>query len=561
MLKRVTTRRKAPLSDPVLLVLIITSSFFSYWLMFHTFSFNREKQALEIASTCWSDFGSHIPLIRSFTYGANLTKVLRLSPPEYPHFPNEPIRYHFLFYLMVGIFEKIGLPIDYAFNLPSLLGFALLLVMIYTVAQNLFHSRLTGILSVILFIFNGSFSVFSFFSNHLSSANIFKDLLTVSRFPSFGPWDGGLVSAFLNLNIYTNQRHLGISFGLALFVIFLALKFKTGEKKTWIIPITISFITGLLLLLNQAAALLAVVFAGWIMVRAKNIMAIAVIVISGLPLLFLYLTLIESSSPLVFDPGYLVAKPLTLSGFLVYWLYNFGIHLFVIPLGIILAPKKTRVFLIPLLLVFIIPNLIRFSPDMINNHKFFNFFLIIGTMYSAWVIRRLIMTTRLLVRIPATVIALFLAVTLTASGVIDFLVIVNDIKGSLPDVAANPDARFILENTQPDTVVLNSTWFYHPASLAGRSVFSGYPYFTWSYGYDKDKREEIARAIYNASSAASACRLLIQNNIAYVETRDKGEYVEINKKLWNQDRLPAAYKSRVSGLMYFRTIEICGYEK
>lgn len=106
---------------------------FSFWLMFHTFSY--ENNSILIASKAWSDFASHIPLIRSFSLGSNL-------PPEYPIFPGEPIRYHFLFYLVVGLLERLGMRIDFALNIPSALSFFLLICSIYLLAMLLFNRLL-----------------------------------------------------------------------------------------------------------------------------------------------------------------------------------------------------------------------------------------------------------------------------------------------------------------------------------------------------------------------------------------------------------------------------------
>ncbi len=111
--------------------------------------------------------------------------------------------------------------------------------------------------------------------------------------------------------------------------------------------------------------------------------------------------------------------------------------------------------------------------------------------------------------------------------------------GEIPDVPVNLTASWIAANTPPDAVFLNSFWFYHPANLAGRKIFSGYPYFTWSYGYDKEKREVIAREIYGASTVQKVCELSRIHHISYIELTPKPEYVEPNRNLWNY--LPAAY--------------------
>src|SRR4030042_3640834 len=99
-----------------LIILIFCCLTISSYLMFRTFSYDTQTSSILIASKLWSDFSAHIPLIRSFSLGQNWT-------PQYPIFPGEPIRYHFLFYLLVGMLEKIGIRIDWALNIPSLIGF------------------------------------------------------------------------------------------------------------------------------------------------------------------------------------------------------------------------------------------------------------------------------------------------------------------------------------------------------------------------------------------------------------------------------------------------------
>src|SRR3989344_8019775 len=113
------------------IILIFFFFLFSFWLMFHTFGYVAVTSQMRPATTTWSDFGSHLPLIRSFSIGANLPRLLRGEAPEYPLFPGAPIRYHFLFYAIVGLLERIGVRIDWALNVPSALGLGFLMVMIY----------------------------------------------------------------------------------------------------------------------------------------------------------------------------------------------------------------------------------------------------------------------------------------------------------------------------------------------------------------------------------------------------------------------------------------------
>src|SRR3989304_334289 len=115
------SKLKIPKIRNIELFLGFISVIFSIWLMSSSFSY--ANGSMQIATKAWSDFASTVPVIRSFSFGSNF-------PPEYPLFPGEPIRYHFLFYALVGILEKIGVRIDYALNIPSTMGFFALLLMI-----------------------------------------------------------------------------------------------------------------------------------------------------------------------------------------------------------------------------------------------------------------------------------------------------------------------------------------------------------------------------------------------------------------------------------------------
>src|SRR3990172_9448479 len=129
------------------IILFIFLFIFASFLMLKTFSV-KEGNIL-IASRAWSDFAATLPLIRSFSLGSNF-------PPQYPIFAGPPIRYHFAFFATVGLMEKIGIRLDWALNSLSTMSFFLLTIAIYYLGKIIFKSKKVGILSVILFFFNGS---------------------------------------------------------------------------------------------------------------------------------------------------------------------------------------------------------------------------------------------------------------------------------------------------------------------------------------------------------------------------------------------------------------------
>jgi len=474
-------------------------------------SFSKENDTLLISSKSWSDFASHIPLIRSFSYGVNF-------PPEYPLYPGEAIKYHFIFYAGVGILEKFGIPIDLALNIPSILGFVFLCFMIFLLAKTIFKSRTVGLLSVIFFIFNSSVSYYYYFKNNPLSINSIKNIPLIDNFLSFAPYDKGIVSAFWNLNIYTNQRHLALSFSLSLLIIYLILnpifKKEKPEIKIYIILgilLGFSFFIHMAVFIMTASTIffLALLFKD---IRKFSILLLAIAAIIALPQ-YMYLNSSEGFK-MFFHPGYLTANELTYFKFIEFWIYNLGISIILIPLGFIFANKNQNKFLLSFIPLFIIGNLIQFSPEIAANHKFFNFFALITNMYCAFAIYLIWKKNNLLK--PVAIIFTFFMIF---GGIIDFFPLLNDHKIAINDVRSNPNADWILNNTPKDAVFLNTIYLYDPPSLAGRKVFFGWPYFAWSQGYDTYKRGDKLKEILGSNNKFQACNLLKENNLDYVEIK------------------------------------------
>jgi hypothetical protein len=544
--------------------------------MVHTFSYDTRANTIEIATKCWSDFGAHIPLIRSFSMGGNGEKLFKLQFPEYPIYPGVPIRYHFVFYMIVGLLEKIGLRIDFALNIPSILGFAGLLTLIATLSYWCFRSAIGACLSVIFFLFNGTFSFIYYLQKHPISLDTPMDIMTNTTFPSFGPWDKGLVSAFWNLNIYTNQRHLAPGFTLGLLFILLLLWI---EKKSWRKQIPYLCIsTPILIILpyfHQPMLIILAIYMLWffLMFRKLRLFLIATGAIAFGPILLQIIQFTNTSSSFGWYPGYLIHGNLTIFTFLQYWLYNFGLHCFLIPIGFFLAPKKVKLVTFPVVFLFILANCFKFSVEIAANHKFFNFFMIIGVILSAhgliqlwsFVHKRLnhfIAEGTLKILHPLRyfflteiIVVCFLCVF---SGIIDFFVIVNDRTIPIHDISTNTVSRWIAENTSKEAIFLNSSYLYHPASLAGRSIFLGWPYFSWSAGYEEN-RMPIMDKMYASKNPTLFCPLLHKFHITYITVEkviDDNDLPDIDPAYFRSIGAPI-FSAKEDAYMIFATTTLC----
>lgn len=486
-------------------LVIVAGSLFSIWLMFSTFSYQDGNFVIQ--SKLYSDFAAHLPLIRSFSWGDNL-------PVQYPTFAHAPIRYHFLFYALVAGLEKLGLNLAFALNLISALGFALLLIMIYRFGR-LVSSRTAGVLAIWLFLFNGSLSFVRFFQTHPLGSETISKILTNSAFPSFGPWDGSLVAAFWNLNIYTNQRHLGLSYALTLIVLYPFVRaLYVKSRPRWPMAVWLGLIGLFLPWLHQAAAvillwLLPVIFVLNFRRLKSHLPWLLVFCACLLPGLAYYGVL--GGSQLAYHLGFL-AQDITPRDLTAYWFYNLGLYLPLLPFIFLAQGRPGRSLLAAASGLFIGANLIRLSPDIINNHKLVNFFMLIVCLYTAsWLVSLWRKQTWSRWFIPPLVIGL------TLSGLIDFFPVKNDYALKVPDLPQSDIIRWIAQTTPRDSVFLTTVYLYNPASLAGRKTFVDYGYFNWSMGYvETARRQALSQLFSPVLKPDQVCRLLEQWRLDYI---------------------------------------------
>jgi hypothetical protein len=528
----------------IFLSLLIISS----WLMISSFSYDSSTGSMLISTKAWSDFAYRIPLIRSFSLGNNF-------PPQDPLFPGEPLRYHALFYLFVGILEKTGVRIDWALNLPSIISFWFLTMMIYILAFFIFKKRIVAVLSVIFFLFNSSLSFGEFFKGNslLSLETYTKVLPAINTFPSFGPYDQKIISAFWNLNVYTNQRHFAFGLFIILILIFVLAKNIWQNQKIKTIKIILAgLILGLMPVFHAPLYVMGlVIFGCWFLLfsgfRKSLLIFLITAVIIGLPQIYLFKSG-ASGEPLLFKPGYLISDSFNFINFANYWFLNLGLSCFLIPLGFYFADQKTKKLFLSFIPLFILGNTFQFSIEMAANHKFFNLFLILGNMFSAFALYKIWGFKVGKFIVP------FLFVIMTFSGIIDFLVLNNDHYLRAED--KSPEVLWIKNNIPTSSIILTSTYLYHPASLAGRKIFFGWPYFAWSFGFDTHNRGQTVDKIFNSKDRNEVCREALKNKLDFIALYQTNNDFPVSLDFWSKN-FNQVYKNPKTGFIIYDFHKSC----
>jgi len=190
------------------------------WMMFATLDFKGAQ--LLIGVNQWSDYGPNTAIVQNFAFGHNF-------PAEYPHFANEPIRYHFLFYFLAGNLEFLGLSLTWSVNILSILTMVCMLALVMALGELLFKSRAVGCIAAAFFFFHGTLNLVPFFRAQTSFKGALLAIYHLGSYLTSGyPYRGEDWGIWTQV-VFVNQRHLASSIGI--FLVVLAFLFDRYLEK------------------------------------------------------------------------------------------------------------------------------------------------------------------------------------------------------------------------------------------------------------------------------------------------------------------------------------------
>lgn len=511
-------------------------------LMWTTF-FARGSR-LYVGVTVFSDFSPHIGMIRSFSYGNNF-------PTSYSHYAGEDIRYHFMFQFLVGNLEYLGLRLDYAFNLPSILSFVAAFMLLYVLAVKLTGKMGAGILACLFFAFRSSKTLYTFLTKLEPGTGILKALNDNTAFISDTPHeDWGL----WNLNVYCNQRHLALGLAVMFLVLIIFLehpfdmykRLRHESKEDYCISQNLAFMEKLW----RKIKLLYFSKEGWCVADWKKPIAAGLFLGSlgffhGAALigciLVLFVVAIISSKRLEFlitaiitmilsfmQTGFFIkgsaVAPQFLFGFIAENRTLFGVFSYlerllgVLPIVLLVAFCLEKGVSRWLILAFGAPLVFAFTisltVDVTVNHKYIMMSCILLGIYAASLVMRLLEQKKHILN----AISILLIVLLTSTGIYDFYTV---LKKNTPDSAVvlnleSPLTEWINRESNSGDIFLTHEYALNQVVLGGAMLYEGWPYFPWSAGYDTQKRTEQVKAMYEADTPDELTELIFQNNIRFI---------------------------------------------
>jgi len=306
-----------------------------------------------------------------------------------------------------------------------------------------------------------------------------------------GPFGDNVVSVFWNMNTYLNQRHFLFSIGITLFVT-ICLITVINKPVPFRSRVFLGVLIGLLPFWNSAVYIATLIISFGIGIQsdrkrwASYIPMVVPALLIALPQIVFIGTYTQHAFK--FNPGFLVTDSFV--SWLFYWVRNFGISLVTVPLGIYFSTKKSRILVLPFLLLFLVANLFQFSFEMASNHKFINMMILFANLYSAFCIVFL-WKHGVAVKIVTGVFLFFLIV----SGVLDLLVVKNDVKATIVDYPGNPFMSWVVNRTKPTDIFVTNGDIYDPVTISGRKTTTGRAHTAFTYGIDTKEDVLLQREV------------------------------------------------------------------
>jgi len=263
-----------------------------------------------------------------------------------------------------------------------------------------------------------------------------------------------------------------------------------------------------------AAAALAALFVLFPLRLQMLALAITAGLIALPQMLYLGTGSARAQMPRLFHWGYMVDQP-TAMNVAKYLGFTFGFKWLLIALALIFASWFQRRLFLAALSLLGVAFCFQFTIEVLANQKFLHIWMIIANLFVAFALWRLWRLSLGGSTVPGKFVAFVLFLLVIPGGIIDFFPIHNS---GWNEVTYRDDALidWLKKNTSPRDIFLTDRFVNHPILMAGRRVFYGWPYYSWSAGYDASKRDRVYIELFENKDPWKVYHLLKENGIKYV---------------------------------------------
>jgi len=514
---------------------IAVFSFFTtiFWCLFSR-TIILKKDGLYVGLTNnYGDLPLHMAYITSFVWGNNI-------PPQDPSYAGEKLVYPFLSDFLSAIFLKLGLNFKDMLFIPGLLLTVAFYGILYYFTYRLTKKRLAAIISPFIFFFAGGFGFYYFFQDLVNTSHsLWSFLMHLPRdYTKIERLNYHWITPLTCLNV--PQR--AFLFGFPITMLIFSLLYTGIEYKKWREFFFAGILAGTLPFFHSHSFLamlmvtipLGLIFWDW----RKWFLFFMPAFILSLPQVLSLSGHVGGGS--FFKPsfGWMGGK----ENLLWFWLKNTGLFWPVVIGGFAViffrannrSPLRLGFYVLPFLILFLLPNLVLFAPWNWDNIKILIYWFLGTTPIAAFAMARLYEYEnehyKILSRVGFFIIMFFL----TVAGSIDvFKYAIAPITGWREFSTEEMElARRISAETPADAIFLNAPIHNHLVFLTGRKSLMGFPGHVWSHGYnDAFKREQDIRKMLKGNPEAAS--LIDKYRPHYVTIGPNEKHMGVNKEFFD----------------------------
>lgn len=461
----------------------------------------------------WSDWALHIGLARIFA-----TKAPGDWFAYHPIFAGGKLTYPFLTNLISGLLMRMGISLELAFIVPSILFALVLLVGLYAVLTVVTKSRWLPVLVISIFFLNSGIGGWQWLQD--IATNPSRDLLTYppleySRYHELEWYSGnGIVGMFVPQRAYL----LGMAMAVWVwFAIFSAARKESGVKR-W--PLVVAGLTaGLLPIAHMHSFITTVIVSAVLCVTflPRWRMWLWYVVPAGVLSSLLFVLFLRGG---IDNNHFFSFFPLWGAKSLLDWtLQWWGFWGVLLPLALvawILLRKQfdavERVWFGAFTFLFALAQIFLFQPVKWDNSKLFLYASLGFATLAAYGLKSLWQRS-----LHYKLVTVLLVIGLAGTGVLELIRLQNVPKNSYISVDREglDMAEAMQELSGPTDIFLTATIHNHPIAVWGaRSIVLGYPAWAWNFGFDYQKREQDVLELYR--SEGNIRDLLAAYNVDFV---------------------------------------------
>jgi hypothetical protein len=435
------------------------------------------------------DLPFHLTVMSRFLDGQNL-------PPEHPSFAGAGFTYPFLTDFLGAMQLALGSSRRNVIVWPMFVLLIAFAALLYRWTLELTANRTAALLALPIAFFSGGLGWWRIVGEAgAAGLSLLASLPHDYTITADGTYRwGNLVTALL-----VTQRGLLLGLPLAL-IIFRLLWESADDDPAPVRMIAAGVLAGILPLVHAHSYAVVLGVAGCLMLagprRWKWLPFFAWSLSLGLPQIW-WLTSLGSVKGQSFI-GWAFGWDHGSRHIIVFWLANTGVFIPLVLAGLLwrgrseIVSNRLRVYYVPFILCFIVPNVVRLAPWIWDNVKVLVYWFIASVPIAAVVLARLAEGKRW-----RTALAGVLLFTLTCAGALDVWRVASGAFASrVYDRNGVAFARLVTESTPPGALIVHAPTYNHPVGLSGRRSFMGYPGHVWSHGLDGGPREADIRRMY-----------------------------------------------------------------